>query len=663
MGNDWGGDFEIFLVAPGAAHSMVLMSDAGAATLSNYTITFDDAAASLLPQNSVPSSPATVRPADYQELVGPGAPADTYPNAPAGLGKPAPTGSATLANTFNGIAPNGVWSLYVLNDACDTPAEMITNGWTIDITTGGGTATARTVTSSPNPSLTGQSVAFTASVTSGGPVTSGTVTFTEGATTLAANLALNGSGQATFSSSPLTEGNHVITATYNGTATLATSNGSVNQVVNTPTSGTSPTFCNSGSIAVRPASAIPSTTPYPSNLTVSGLSGNISTVTATLKGVSHPFAEDIDVLLVGPNSANNLVLVSDAGSGPTTNVTETFSDAGPALVPATGPWAAPNTSVTAKPTDYTPLGDVDTFPSALPPISPAPGTLNRPAPTGAATLTSAFGGSNPNGTWSLYVRDDGAPETGAIASGWCLNFTTFTPPTLSTTASPGVVPGGLVHDTATLAGGVSPTGTITFRLFGPGDATCVGPPVFTSVVPVAGNGSYDSPNFTPTAAGTYLWVASYSGDVTNAAVAGVCNAVGESVTVAKVTPTLSTTASAGVILGGQVHDTATLGGGSSPTGTITFDLYGPGDATCTGPAVFSSTVPVAGNGSYDSASFTPTAAGTYQWRARYSGDIANDPVVGVCNALGESVIVSPLTTPTLSTTASPGVVPGGLVHD
>jgi hypothetical protein len=59
--------------------------------------------------------------------------------------------------------------------------------------------------------------------------------------------------------------------------------------------------------------------------------------------------------------------------------------------------------------------------------------------------------------------------------------------TLTTTASPDVALGRQVSDTATLAGGVSPTGTITFRLFGPGNATCSGTPAFTSTKQVSAN--------------------------------------------------------------------------------------------------------------------------------------------------------------------------------
>ena len=91
------------------------------------------------------------------------------------------------------------------------------------------------VTSSVNPSTVGPAVTFTATVTSGGtPVTAGTVDFTEGATTLAAGVTLNGSGQATFTTSALTAGSHPITAAYNGTPALAASTGSVSQQVDWP---------------------------------------------------------------------------------------------------------------------------------------------------------------------------------------------------------------------------------------------------------------------------------------------------------------------------------------------------------------------------------------------------------------------------------------------
>jgi predicted extracellular nuclease len=89
-----------------------------------------------------------------------------------------------------------------------------------------------TVVSSANPSGFGQAVTFTATVVSGGsPATQGTVTFHEGTTVLAGPLALDASGQASFTTSGLGVGTHTITADYSGTPFATPSSGSVVQTV------------------------------------------------------------------------------------------------------------------------------------------------------------------------------------------------------------------------------------------------------------------------------------------------------------------------------------------------------------------------------------------------------------------------------------------------
>src|SRR5262249_11799131 len=105
---------------------------------------------------------------------------------------------------------------------------------------------------------------------------------------------------------------------------------------------------------------------------------------------------------------------------------------------------------------------------------------------------------------------------------------------------------------------------------------------------------------------------------------------------AQVTPALVSKPSASVAPGGTIADVATLTGGSAPTGTITFRLYGPGDTTCSN-ALATSTETVLDNGSYVSAAFTAVTAGTYQWVASYGGDTANRSTAGACG--GASVQV------------------------
>jgi hypothetical protein len=105
-------------------------------------------------------------------------------------------------------------------------------------------------------------------------------------------------------------------------------------------------------------------------------------------------------------------------------------------------------------------------------------------------------------------------------------------------------------------------------------------------------------------------------------------------------PTVTTKATPKAKLGGKISDTATLSGGTTPTGTITFQLFGPNNATCSGTAVFTSTKPVSGDGSYPSDPFKPTKTGTYRWVAAYSGDANNNPATTACNAPGETSTVT-----------------------
>jgi hypothetical protein len=103
-------------------------------------------------------------------------------------------------------------------------------------------------------------------------------------------------------------------------------------------------------------------------------------------------------------------------------------------------------------------------------------------------------------------------------------------PTIATQASGPVPVGGTISDTATVSGPVALTGTITFSLYGPNNATCTGPAVFTSVKPVAANTATSNP-FTTTQAGTYRFIATYSGDANNLGAAGPCGDPAETVLV------------------------------------------------------------------------------------------------------------------------------------
>ncbi|HEY6413203.1 MAG TPA: Ig-like domain repeat protein [Edaphobacter sp.] len=99
-------------------------------------------------------------------------------------------------------------------------------------------STTTTLSSSVNPQVQGQPVVFTAQVEppapTGAPALTGTVTFEEGTTVLGTGT-VNGSGQATFTTSSLSVGDHLITAVYSGDPNYAPSTSSpLTQTIITP---------------------------------------------------------------------------------------------------------------------------------------------------------------------------------------------------------------------------------------------------------------------------------------------------------------------------------------------------------------------------------------------------------------------------------------------
>jgi uncharacterized repeat protein (TIGR01451 family) len=159
------------------------------------------------------------------------------------------------------------------------------------------------------------------------------------------------------------------------------------------------TFANPGLINVRD---FDSATPYPSAIQVSCVPGPLTQLTVTLTNVSHTYASDLDILLVGP-AGQAVMLMSDAGVGTAVvNANLSFSDAAPGLLPQTGPIV---TGV-YKPTNY-----------------PPDDNMPLPAPLGPYTnALAAFNGTDANGTWSLYVVDDALMDTGIISGGWSLTL-------------------------------------------------------------------------------------------------------------------------------------------------------------------------------------------------------------------------------------------------
>jgi hypothetical protein len=173
---------------------------------------------------------------------------------------------------------------------------------------------------------------------------------------------------------------------------------------------------------------------------------------------------------------------------------------------------------------------------------------------------------------------------------------------------------------------------------------------------VSGDGTY-SPDagFTPPSAGDYWWYASYGGDSNNNSASTSCGVV-ETI-VGQAGPSLGSLSAPGSGTAGTLIDkssiSAVLSGGASPTGTVTFKVFGPSSTAptdCTTGGTTVGTASVSGNTTYHpSAGFTPPSAGDYWWYASYGGDSSNNSASSTCGAsMAETVVTADTSAPSVS---------------
>jgi subtilisin-like proprotein convertase family protein len=195
-------------------------------------------------------------------------------------------------------------------------------------------------------------------------------------------------------------------------------------------------FANSAPIVINdnaPAS------PYPASIGVSNVNGLVLKATVNISGLTHKFPSDVSVLLVAPNG-KKVVLLSRAGGGVAVNNTYlSFDDDSTNLPPQSGLIV----DGTYRPTDYK---QNDSFFAPLTP--PYDKSLK------------ALAGINPNGTWSLYVQDDVAPDGGTILGGWSINLVT-TAPTIAPIAAQTVNENGSVTIPVSIGSPITATTNLT----------------------------------------------------------------------------------------------------------------------------------------------------------------------------------------------------------
>lgn len=361
-----------------------------------------------------------------------------------------------------------------------------------------------------------------------------------------------------------------------------------------------------------------------------------------------------------------------------------------------------NTSTTTTITD-------DTQSSTVPPANPALGDIVHDSAvvseaagftlTGTVTFSFYNDGSCTNlaSTSSPLALGVDSPSQGPLAAGSygfeasysgdpnhnpstsnCESFTVAQSGTTTSTEvkdSKGAVPqngdplGTQVHDTATVgtqAGSFVISGTATYHFYSSSD--CSGSS--TDEVVTLNNGAIpDSSTSSSLGAGSYSYLASYSGDGNYKASDSSC----EPFTINKASPTVTTNVlnkadsditNTAVDLGTTVHDTSTLSGAVSGfpiTGSITYHFYATGD--CSDPSADEGPL---GLGT-DSTTQTP-GAGSYSYSATYSGNSNYNSETSACEPFTISQAKTSTSTTITDETQSEIVPPaspnlGDTVHD
>jgi hypothetical protein len=474
-----------------------------------------------------------------------------------------PVGSDTITATYGGDATN--------NSATGTTTQTVTKA-----------SPAETLASSLNPSTFGQSVTFTATLPTN---TTGTVTFTNGATVLGTSTVTN--GVATVTSSTLPAGSDTITAAYSGDANNSTATASVVQTVNKQTPPV--TVTTSG----------PSTFGNPVTITVTLPVGTTGTVTVTSGG---------QTLGSGPvNSTTGTVTVTTStlpvGSDPITASYGGDSNNNPATGSTTQTVgkATPTVTLTSSANPSTP-GQAVTFTATLP--AGVTGTVTFTSGATALGTSTLTGGIATATTSSLPVGSD--PITATYNGDGNNNSATGTLTQTVAKATPVVTlvssvnpstPGQSVTFTATLPSGV--TGTVTFT----SGATTLG----TSTLA----GGTATATTTSLPAGNDVITATYNGDASNNSATTTLTQV-----VAKNPTTVTVTTSGPSTYGDPVTITVTVPPGTTGTVTITSGGNPVGTGTIN-PATGTTTVTT-----------STLPVGTDPITATYGGDTNNGPGTG-----------------------------------
>jgi Bacterial Ig-like domain (group 3) len=461
--------------------------------------------------------------------------------------------------------------------------------------------TTNTVTSSLNPSTSGQGVTFTATVS---PSTAtGTVTFRDGAATLGTGTL--SAGRATFFTSSLSVASHSITAVYGGDSNYnGSTSPALTQTVNkaatttTTTSGLNPS--TSGQMVTFTATVSPSTatgtvTFFDGATTLGSgtLSGGRATLsTSTLIVGSHPITATYggDSNCNGSTSPAMTQTVNTAGK---TNTTTTLTSS---LNPSA-------------------LGQLVTFTAT---VSPSAATGTVWFYDGATTL----GSGTLSGGIAMYSTSALSVGNHSIAASYAgdTNYNGSATPYLTQTVNTG----GKTNTTTTLTSSLNPSTSLQMVTF----TAIVSPSAATGAVTffdgaaalgaapvISGAATFSTSSL---AVGTHSMTASYGGDsnYNGSTSAPLIQTVNNPTLSGDFT--ISASPSKATVKAGKVASfTVTVTGTGGFTGTVGFSTAGLpatfSPLTVTGSGSTTMSVPTAGRAK---GSYTVTVTGTSGTRAR-----------------------------------------------
>jgi hypothetical protein len=421
--------------------------------------------------------------------------------------------------TIGGVAATNVTVVDSNTITVDTPTGNVGPA-SVLVTTAGGTNSANTLftfvyntttalTSSTNPSDFGQSVTFTATVTSSSGNPTGTVTFFDGSTNLGS--AILTSGTATLSIASLAVGPNSITAEYSGDSSFITSTSSaVTQTVNQANTTTALTSSANPSAfgqtvtftatvaAVSPgAGTATGTVSFFDGTTLLG-SGTLSNGSATLSTSSLPVGSSFSITAVYNAEDTNFLTSTSSAVNQVVNQASTTT----ALTSSTNP------SV---------FGQSVTFTATVSAVSPGAGTATGTVSffdgttllgtgtltAGTATLSIASLAVGLNSITAVYNAD--------------VNFLTSTSSVVTQTVNQASTTTALTSSTNPSVFGQSVTFTATVSAVSPSAGTATGTVSFFDGATLLGTGTLTlgtaTLSISSLAVGSNSITAVYSGDL------------------------------------------------------------------------------------------------------------------------------------------------------